>query len=121
VNTVILSALEEYVTAVAKQQDKRSGKYQALVQALGIPVANLHLSARPAPALRSLSIRYFYELVQQSPTDVFKLPNFGNKSLKEVTDKPAAVGLALDMTLEDDAYRAAIMAAVAANLCPTKG
>jgi hypothetical protein len=56
-NTVILRALEEYVTATAKRRGHRSGKYRKLVQALSPPVADLHLSARPAQALRTLNIR----------------------------------------------------------------
>jgi len=118
--TVILRAVEEYVTA-AKTQGNRTGKYRDLVQALSTPVADLRLSARPASALQMLHIRYVYELVQQSPTDLFALPNFGNKSLKEIQEKLATLGLTLGMTLDDDSYRAAIVAAVAANLGATKG
>jgi DNA-directed RNA polymerase alpha subunit len=63
-----------------------------------------------------LNIRYVYELVQKSPIDLFRLPNFGEKSLREVKAKLAALGLTLGMTLEDDSYRAAVVATVAANL-----
>ncbi len=115
-NTVILRALEDYVTATAKRSTRRAGKYQKLVQALSAPVADLHLSARPASALRMLNIRYVYELVQNSPVDLVGLPNVGEKSLREVKAKLAMLGLMLGMTLEDDTYRAAAVATIAASI-----
>jgi DNA-directed RNA polymerase alpha subunit len=119
-NTVILRAVEEYVATAAKNQASRSGKYRDLVKALSTPVADLHLSARPASALQTLTIQYIYEIVQKSPTDRFALPNFRNKSLKEVTEKLATLGLMLSVTLEEDEYGAAVVAAVAANIQAAK-
>jgi DNA-directed RNA polymerase alpha subunit len=92
-----------------------------LVKALSTPVSDLLLTARPASALKTLNIQYVYELVQKSPLDLFRLPNFGEKSLREVKTKLATLGLTLGMTLEDDAYRAAAVAAVAANIAAAKG
>ena len=120
-NTVILRALEEYITATAKRRGHRAGKYQKLVKALRTPVSELHLSARPASALRTLNIRYVYDLVQKSPTDLFRLPNFGEKSLREVKAKLAALDLTLGMTLDDESYRAAVVATVAASIQAMKG
>ena len=72
---------------------------------------------RPGPPLR-----YVYELIQKSPPDLFRLPNFGEKSLCEVKEKLATLGLTLGMTLEDDAYRtAAVVATVVANRRTRKG
>jgi len=48
------------------------------------------------------------------------LPNFGQKSLKEIKAKLAKLGLTLGMTLEDHAYRAAVVATAAA-IRTTKG
>lgn len=67
-NSVILRALEEDTTATQKRRGRqRPGKSQQLVRALSRPVAELHLSARPASALRSLNIRYVYELRMLEP------------------------------------------------------
>jgi len=121
-NTVILRALEEYVTATGKHRGpQRPGKYQKLVQALSTPVEALKLSARPASTLKMLNVNYVYELVQKSPLDLFRLPNFEEKSLKEVKAKLAALGLTLGTTLEDDAYRAAVVETVAAHIEATRG
>jgi len=88
---------------------------------LSAPAAALNLSARPAFALKRLKVAYVYELVQKSQFDLFRLPNFGQKSLREVEAKLAALGLTLGMTLDDDSYKAAVVATVAANIQATKG
>ena len=120
-NTVVIRALENYVTATRKHRGRpRPGKYQKLVTALSTPVAALHLSARPASTLKMLNIRYVYELVQKSQLDLFRLPNFGEKSLREVREKLAALGLALGMTLVDDTYRVAVVETVAASIRATR-
>ena len=121
-NTVVIRALEEYVTATRKHRGRpRSGKYQKLVSTLSMPVSDLHLSARPASTLKMLNIQYVYELVQKSPLDLFRLPNFGEKSLREVKEKLASLGLTLGMTVDDELYKAAVVATVAANLRTRKG
>ena len=121
-NTVIIRALEEYVTATRKRRrPKRPGKYQKLVKALSTPVSDLHLSARPASALTMLNIRYVYELVQKSPVALFRLPNFGEKSLREVREKLANLNLSLGMTLDEASYRASVLETVAENIRASKG
>jgi DNA-directed RNA polymerase alpha subunit len=85
-----------------------------------VPLA-IHLPARRASAPKMLNIRYVYELAQKSPSDLFQLPNFGKKSLRKAKDKLAILGLTLGMTLEDDTYRGAVVATVAANIHATKG
>jgi DNA-directed RNA polymerase alpha subunit len=119
-NTVVIRALEEYITATRKRPGRpRSGKYRKLVQALSLPVADLHLSARPATALHVMNIRYVHELVALEPRELRGRRNFGEKSFREVKDKLAALGLALGMALEDESYRAAVVATVAASIRAT--
>jgi len=84
INTVILRALEEYITVTGKRNGQRSGKYQKLVKALSTPVSDLHLSARPASTLKMLKHPYVYELVQKSPLDLSGCRTSGRKSLREV-------------------------------------
>jgi DNA-directed RNA polymerase alpha subunit len=119
--TVVLRALEEYVTATHKRRGRQGrGKHKHLVNALSTSVAALNLPARPASALKMLNIRYAYELVQKSQTDLFRLPNFGNKSLRVVKDKLATLGLTLAMAREDDNYRAAVVATAAESIRPPR-
>jgi DNA-directed RNA polymerase alpha subunit len=68
-----------------------------------------------------LKFQHVCELVQRSPAALFALPNFGNKSPTEGKEKLATLGLTLAMTLEEDSYRAAIVAAVAATIVTAKG
>ena len=121
-NTVILRALEDYVTTTRKHRGRpQPGKYQKLVKALSTPVADLHLSARPASALQMLNIRYVYEFVALEPRVLRGRKNFGEKSFREVKEKLAALGLALGMTVDDESYRAAVVATVAANIDAARG
>jgi DNA-directed RNA polymerase alpha subunit len=120
-NTVIHRAVEEYVTAASQKQDCRACKHRDLVQALSAPVADLHLSARPASALHVMNIRYVYELVALEPRDRRARQNFGEESLREVKGKLATLGLTLGMAPEDDSYRAVIVATVAVDIHATKG
>ena len=53
--------------------------------------------------------------------DLLMLPNLGEKSLREVREKLAALGFTLGMTLKRDAYRAAILATVVASIQTTQG
>jgi DNA-directed RNA polymerase alpha subunit len=120
--TVILRAVEEYITTSLKRRGRqRAGKYEKLVNALSAPVAALNLSARPAATLAALNIRYVYELVALEPRELRMRQNFWAKSLREVKEKLAALGLTLGMTLDDEAYRAAVVATVVANIQATKG
>jgi len=119
-NTVIHRAVEEYVTAASQKQDCRACKHRDLVQALSAPVADLHLSARPASALHVMNIRYVYELVALEPRALRLRQNFGEKSFREVTEKLATLGLTLGMTLEEDTYRGAVVATVAATIAAAK-
>jgi hypothetical protein len=58
-NTVIIRAVEEYLAGSRQRlRGDRPGKYQELVMRLGVPIADLQLSARPATCLRQLNIRY---------------------------------------------------------------
>jgi DNA-directed RNA polymerase alpha subunit len=116
-NTVILRALQECITASRKRRSRpRSGQHQKLVKQLSRPVVALKLSARPASTLKLLKLRYVYELVQKAPTDFVRLPNFGEKSLREGEERLATLGLTLGMTLDDDAHNTGVVAAVPANI-----
>jgi DNA-directed RNA polymerase alpha subunit len=122
VNTVIIRALEEYLTCSHRRRvGQRPGKYKKLVDSLSTPVSDLHLSARSATCLRSLNIRYVYELVEKAPTDLLRTQNFGQRSLHEIQEKLTAMGLTLGVKRDDTSYSEAIMATVVARIKGTKG
>ncbi len=116
-DAVVVRALEDYLSRSHENEVEREpGKYAALVRGLSTPVEDLHLSARAATCLRVLRIHYVYELVEKTPQDLRVQPNLGRKSLREVEDKLAALGLTLGMTLESPAYPAAVTAALVASI-----
>lgn len=63
-------------------------------------VDELELSVRSANCLQNANIKYIYELVQKTETEMLKTKNFGRKSLNEIKDILAEMGLSLGMKLD---------------------
>ncbi|PKN57197.1 MAG: DNA-directed RNA polymerase subunit alpha [Deltaproteobacteria bacterium HGW-Deltaproteobacteria-14] len=63
-------------------------------------VDELELSVRSANCLQNANIRYIGELVQRSEAEMLKTKNFGRKSLKEIKEILAEMGLQLGMKLD---------------------
>ncbi len=64
-------------------------------------VDELELSVRSANCLQNANIKYIGELAQRSETEMLKTKNFGRKSLNEIRDILAGMGLSLGMTIEN--------------------
>jgi len=64
-------------------------------------VDELELSVRSANCLAQAGIRYIGELVQKSEAEMLRTKNFGRKSLKEIKEILADMGLSLDMKLDN--------------------
>lgn len=64
-------------------------------------VDELELSVRAANCLKNANIRLIGELVQKSEQDMLKTKNFGRKSLNEIKEVLAMMGLHLDMKIEN--------------------
>lgn len=63
-------------------------------------VDELELSVRSANCLQNANIRYIYELVQRTEAEMLKTKNFGRKSLNEIKEILASMGLSLGMKLD---------------------
>jgi DNA-directed RNA polymerase subunit alpha len=63
-------------------------------------VDELELSVRSANCLQNANIRYIGELVQKTEAEMLKTKNFGRKSLKEIKEILAEMGLTLGMKLD---------------------
>jgi DNA-directed RNA polymerase subunit alpha len=72
---------------------------ERLLEHLNRSVDELELSVRSANCLKNSSIRYIYELVQKTEAEMLKTKNFGRKSLNEIKEILAGMGLALGMKL----------------------
>jgi DNA-directed RNA polymerase subunit alpha len=64
-------------------------------------VDELELSVRSANCLQNANIKYIGELVQRSEAEMLKTKNFGRKSLKEIKEILATMGLSLGMKLDN--------------------
>lgn len=73
---------------------------ERLQEHLNRSVDELELSVRSANCLKNSNIRYIHELVQKSETEMLKTKNFGRKSLNEIKEILAGMGLALGMKLD---------------------
>jgi DNA-directed RNA polymerase subunit alpha len=63
-------------------------------------VDELELSVRSANCLKNADIRYIGELVQKTESEMLKTKNFGRKSLNEIKEILAEMGLMLGMKLD---------------------
>jgi DNA-directed RNA polymerase subunit alpha len=64
-------------------------------------VDELELSVRSANCLQNANIKTIGDLVQKTEADMLKTKNFGRKSLKEIKEILAEMGLSLGMKLEN--------------------
>ena len=73
---------------------------ERLLDHLNRSVDELELSVRSANCLKNSNIRYIHELVQKTEAEMLKTKNFGRKSLNEIKEILAGMGLVLGMKLE---------------------
>ena len=64
-------------------------------KALDSPIEDLELSVRSYNCLKREGVNTVQQLVEQSESDLMKIRNFGAKSIEEVKDKLAQLGLSL--------------------------
>jgi DNA-directed RNA polymerase subunit alpha len=72
----------------------------ALYEKLKLPIAELELSVRSSNCLREASIKSIADLVKRSEDEMLGFKNFGKKSLTEIKDLLAGMGLALGMQVD---------------------
>ncbi len=86
---------EEPVAVEAPKEEAR------LNENLFRSVDELELSVRSANCLQQANIKTIGDLVQKSEAEMLKTKNFGRKSLKEIKEILAEMGLSLGMKLEN--------------------
>jgi len=70
-------------------------------EALLKPVSELELSVRSANCLQNANIKYIYELVSKTEGEMLRTKNFGRKSLNEIKEILASMGLGLGMKVDN--------------------
>ena len=78
-----------------------SGEEEPLNENLFRSVEELELSVRSANCLQNANITLIGELVQRTEQDMLKTKNFGRKSLKEIKEILANMGLSLGMKIDN--------------------
>ena len=86
---------EEDEPAVPQAQESKEEVNENLFKR----VDELELSVRSANCLQNAGIEYIYQLVEKSEAEMLKTKNFGRKSLNEIKDLLAELGLSLGMKL----------------------
>src|SRR5204863_2492877 len=82
---------------VVDKQDEEKTKLKKL---LNMSVNEIELSVRAANCLNNANITTVGQLAMKSEQEMLKYRNFGKKSLNEIKEKLAALGLGLGMTFE---------------------
>lgn len=72
-----------------------------ILQYLKMNVNELELSVRSANCLKAANIQTIRDLVQKTESEMLKYRNFGKKSLQEIKDILAEMGLSLGMKLDE--------------------
>lgn len=75
--------------------------FNAFHATLNRPVDELELSVRSYNCLKNADIRTIRDLVQKTEPEMLKTKNFGKKSLQEIKEVLAEMGLTLGMDLSD--------------------
>ena len=84
--------VEEREEAVVPDVDPR------MAEMLGKPIEELDLSVRSANCLKNANIRTLGDLVQRTEREMLSTKNFGRKSLDEIKDVLASLGISFGMT-----------------------
>jgi DNA-directed RNA polymerase subunit alpha len=82
------TSTEDMEILVAKEEDQ-------IAKALDLTIEELELSVRSFNCLKRASINTVEELTQRTEEDMMKVRNLGKKSLDEVKQKLAELGLSL--------------------------
>jgi DNA-directed RNA polymerase subunit alpha len=84
--------IEEREEAAAPEVDPR------MAEMLSKPIEELDLSVRSANCLKNANIRTLGDLVQRTEREMLSTKNFGRKSLDEIKDVLASLGLSFGMS-----------------------
>ena len=84
----------------ARPSDEEQEARPQLNENLFKTVDSLELSVRAANCLENANIKYIGELVTKSEAEMLKTKNFGRKSLNEIKDILAEMGLSLGMKID---------------------
>jgi DNA-directed RNA polymerase subunit alpha len=83
-----------------EEEPEMSKEEVALYEKLRLPVSELELSVRSSNCLREANIKSIAELVKKTEEEMLSFKNFGKKSLTEIKELLAGMGLTLGMQID---------------------
>lgn len=89
----------------AEEEPEMSKEESALYEKLRLPISELELSVRSSNCLREANIKSIGELVKKSEEEMLGLKNFGKKSLTEIKELLAGMGLTLGIHVDSRKLR----------------
>jgi DNA-directed RNA polymerase subunit alpha len=98
---IFINIEEEEEEAEGPAVEVSDEEKSVLWEKLGKSVDEMELSVRSYNCLKNANIRTIGELVQKTEAEMLKTKNFGRKSLNEIKEILAGMGLSLGMKLDD--------------------
>ena len=92
------------------KEEKADKATEVVNENLSRSVEELELSVRSYNCLKNANIKTIGELVQKSESEMLKTKNFGRKSLNEIKEILASMGLSLGMTFDEKGQPVAMSA-----------
>ena len=83
-----------------EEEPEMSKEEAALYEKLRLPVSELELSVRSSNCLREANIKAIADLVKKTEEEMLSFKNFGKKSLSEIKELLAGMGLTLGMQID---------------------
>ena len=85
---------------IAEEEPEMTKEEIALYEKLRLPISELELSVRSSNCLREANIKIIADLVKKTEDEMLSFKNFGKKSLNEIKELLAGMGLTLGMLVD---------------------
>jgi len=85
---------------VSEEEPEMTKEELALYEKLRLPISELELSVRSSNCLREAGIKIIADLVKRGEDEMLGFKNFGKKSLTEIKELLAGMGLTLGMQID---------------------
>jgi DNA-directed RNA polymerase subunit alpha len=99
--TILQQQLAVFVNLEGAHEPETKKEEDKIDPTLLRPVDDLELTVRSANCLKAENIYYIGDLIQRTEVELLKTPNLGKKSLTEIKDVLASLGLSLGMRLDN--------------------
>jgi len=85
---------------IAEEEPEMTREETVLYEKLRLPISELELSVRSSNCLREANIKVIFDLVKRNEEEMLGFKNFGKKSLTEIKELLAGMGLTLGMQID---------------------